>query len=384
MKNINKFFVPVIALAVLVPMFALGATLEVGDEVFIKKGNDTRDNLYVAGGNVSVGSVTFGDALLAGGNVLVSKNVSEDIFSVGGSITILGNSGGDVRIVGGNILIAGDAGGDMVAVGGAVVITSDVSVGKDLLVAGGDISIDGDIFGDVQVTGGTVTINGHVRGDVKAKVGEHLTIGDGAVIDGDLEYGAQNAEALEVNEGAVVRGETIFEEAKNVGKGVSKNFLFAAFGALVFFKLISFIAIALLFVWLFKGFSNSVVSEVVKNPLPMLGKGFITLIVVPASTVVLFMTLLGVPLAVMVILSYIVLLLVTGVYAGVVVGAWGSQYIQKTERVEITWKNVVGGVVLLTVVKLIPVIGWIAGVFIFLVTLGSLADMLHKKLWGNR
>jgi len=384
MKNMNKLFISVIVTLILVPAFTLGATMKAGEEVSISKGNDVRDNLYIAGGNVSVNSVVFGDLLTAGGNVLITENVSEDMAVAGGAVTILGDSGGDVRAVGGNILIAGDVAGELIITGGTVVVSSDVSVGKDLVIAGGQISIDGDVAGDVQIAGGVMTINGHIKGDVTAKIDDHLTIGDGAIIDGSLEYSARTAEALKVNEGAVITGEVVFKEIDVPTAGETKNFIFAAIGAYVFFKLLMFIVVALVLVWLFRNFSNSVVKGVLRNPLRMLGYGFVVLVVVPVASILLFVTLLGIPLGIMLMLSYGLLMLVACIYTGIVAGAWVSQMIRKSGSAVVTWKNVVGGVVLLTIVKLIPVIGWIVGLFVMLVTLGSIVEILHKKLWVGR
>jgi len=384
MKNVNKLVVAVIAAIILVPVFAFGATIKAGEEVSIKKGDNVRDNLYVAGGNVSVNGIVFGDLLTAGGNILISENVSEDITAAGGAVTILGDSGGDVRVAGGNILVAGDVTGDLVVVGGTAIISSDVSVGKDLVIAGGQISVDGDVAGDVQVAGGVMTINGHIKGGVDAKIDDHLTIGDGAIIDGGLEYSARSADALRVNEGAVVTGEIVFTEFDAVSADGAKNFIFAAIGAFVLFKLIALIIAALVLVWLFKDFSNSIVKGVVRNPLRMLGYGFVVLVVVPAASIVLFITLFGVPLGFIAILSYGLLMLVTCVYTGVVVGAWVSQMIRKSGSAVVTCKNVTLGVILLTVVKLIPIIGWIVGLFVMLVTLGSIAEVVYKKLWSER
>jgi len=389
MKNVHKLFVLLVAVLVFVPTLALGATIKAGEEVSTQKGDEIQDNVYIAGGNVSIGSDVSGDVFVAGGSVLISGNVSDDIVAGGGSITILGDSNGDVRVVGGNILIAGDVSGELIITGGSVVVSPDVSVGKDVVVAGGQISIDGDVEGDVQAIGGVVTINGHVYGDVQAKVDNTLTIGDGAVIDGALAYSARNAETLRIGDGAVVAGGTVFTEVETISgrdkaAGEAKNYIFAFIGVFFIFKILACAVTALVLVWLFKNFSNTVVKNVVKTPLRMLGKGFVTLVVVPVASILLFMTLFGVPLGVVTVLSYGLLLLISSIYAGVIAGAWTSLLIHKLDTPVITWRNVIGGVALLTVVKLIPLVGWIAGLGILLVSLGSIVDSMQKKLWGKR
>lgn len=384
LKNLNKFFVLAVIVTMFAPTLALGATIKTGDEVSIKKGNDIQDDLYIAGNNISVDSIIFGDLVTAGGNVIISENVSEDITAVGGTITILGNSSGDVRVLGGNILINGDVADDLIVIGGSVTVSPDVSIGGDLIVTGGQASIDGNVVGNVKITGGTATIGGHINGNVKASVDESLTINKGAIIDGNLEYGAKKSDALKIEDGAVVTGQTIFKEISTAKKEGAKNFIMATIGIAIILKLITLIIVALVLTWLFKNFSNSVIKEAIKNPLQMLGKGFVTLVIVPIASILLMVTLFGAPLGIAALLFYGVLVILSCVYAGVLVGVWANQKINKSDHSAITWKNVIGGIVLLLIVKAIPFIGWIIGLSVFLVVLGAITNIAQKKMWDGR
>jgi len=383
-ENVNKSLGIVILVLALVPVLALGATMKAGEEVAIPKGNDVEGNLYVAAGNVSINSIVSGDLYTAGGNVLITENVSNDIVVAGGSVTILGDSGDDVRVAGGNVLVVGNVGGELIAAGGSITVASDVSVGGDVVTAGGQITLDGTVVGDVEMYGGVATVNGRIQGNLIARVEDKLTIGSGAVIDGNLAYKAKSADALKMGEGAIVTGEIVFEEIATVGKAEAENFIVAVIGVFILFKLASFVIVALILIWLFKNFSNSVVRGVVQNPLRMLGYGFVTLIVAPAAAILLFVTLLGIPLGIMVLLSYGLLMLVSAIYAGVTTGAWMSQLMHKAQTPVVTWKNVLGGTVLLTAVTLVPIVGWIVGLLLFLVTLGSITDLVYRKLWSER
>ncbi len=388
MKNLNKILISVLVIAVLMPAIVFGATMKAGEEVSVKEAN-IQDNLYVAGGTVSIDSNISGDLFTAGGSIIVSGDTSDDMAIAGGSVTVIGNASGDMRIAGGNIIVTGDVTGDLIITGGSMTISSDVTVGKDLVVAGGQVSINGDVMGDVRVVGGVVTINGNVKGNVTAEVDDSLTLGENAVINGNLDYKAKSDETLKMKEGAVVVGETTFDVSKYAGAGEKttkglKYFFFVVVGTFVIFKLLASIIVALILVWLFKKFSNSVVKGVVKNPLIMLGKGFVAFIVVPVASIILFATLFGVPLGFMAMLSYGLVLIIACIYTGIVTGAWVSKVLSKSNKAVITWKNVIGGIVLLTVVKFIPFIGWIIGFLLFLITLGSIIDMLQKKIWGNR
>lgn len=377
-----------IAIAFITPLFAFGALVRSGDSVSIDTEGGTKDNVYVAGGSVNVTTPVTGDVIAAGGNIQVLKDVSQDLAIAGGSITVLGNTGGDVRVAGGNILINGNVAGDLIVMGGTITVSPNVSIGKDVIIAGGQITLDGNVLGDVEVNGGIATLNGRIQGNVKANVDSKLVIGEKAVIGGSLEYKAKNAEALTVNIGAVITGETVFKESRlntaSIDRGTVRNIVIAIIGALALFKVVSLLIAALLLTWFFKKYSASVVKETLGDPLKMLGRGFIALVVVPAAAILLLITLFGAMFGIIAMLLYVVMLIVSCIYAGVIVGVWLSHLVYKTTEYTITWKNVTVGVVLLTLVSFIPVIGWIVRLFVVLITLGSIASTFYGKLQEGR
>lgn len=363
---------------------ALGATLIAEEEVSVSTGAPIEDNLYVAGGMVTVGDVIVGDLLIAGGQIMVTEDVTEDLTAAGGNLTVLGNIGGDVRIAGGSILITGTVAGDLVAAGGSLVLAPGVTVGKDLILAGGQISVDADVAGDVELTGGIATLNGQIQGDVIARMEDRLTLGSGAVIEGNLEYHGPREDALTITDGAIITGEVTFVQRKGFDQAETEATLAAIAGGFMVFKLLASLVTALILALIFKRFTTSVALQVVRTPLKLLGLGFVTLVVVPVAFIVLLVTLLGMPLAFLTLLAYIFLLLLSGALGGIVVGAWLSQLVYKSPDIVVTWKNVSVGVLVLGIVGWIPVVGWIVSCGIFLATLGSIVMLMHNKLWLTR
>ncbi|OHA78836.1 MAG: hypothetical protein A3B07_03435 [Candidatus Yonathbacteria bacterium RIFCSPLOWO2_01_FULL_43_27] len=386
MKN-NKLYI-LAMVALLSPLFAFGALVSSGDSVSLDTEGGINDNVYTAGGNVTVAVPVTGDVIAVGGNIQVLKDVSQDLAIAGGSVTVLGNTGGDVRVAGGNILIDGDVAGDLIVMGGTITVSPNASVGKDVIIMGGQITLGGDVLGDVEIGGGVVSLNGHVQGNVKATIDGTLTIGEKAVIDGGLEYKAKNVDALAVTTGAVITGETVFKEARidtmALDRGTVRNMVLAIIGVLALFKLVSLLIAALLVTWLFKKYSHVITEEALRKPLKMLGRGFVALVIIPVAGVLLLITLFGAMFGIIAILSYVSLLILSCIYAGVVVGVWLSRIVYKTNETTITWKNVTVGVVLLTLVSFIPVIGWVVRLFVVLITLGSITNIVYRKLQEGR
>lgn len=383
MKKTSKFLSILFAIVVLSSGLTFAGVTKAGETIVVADQAGIQDNLYVAGGEVQVDTTISGDLVTAGGNVLITKDVSEDIAAVGGSVTILGSSKGDARIAGGNVLISGNIGGDLVVAGGTVVISSGVTVGKDLIVTGGTVTINGAVVGNATIAGGEVRINNAVGGNVKANVGK-LVLGDSANIKGTLEYKAHTSTDLEKSATAVVAGETIFKETKRVTSDETDKGLMALFGILAFIGFVSTIVLALAAFFAFKKFSHDVVRSSIAEPLPLILKGFVVLVTVPVAIVILLITLFGAPIALLALLAYILLICVSGIYSGIITGAWLSKKVFKSGEIKITWKNIISGVVVLALIKAIPFVGWIIGFVIFLAALGSISDILHKKVWMSR
>ena len=145
------------------PLYA--AVFRAGESVAINASDVQGSNdVYSAGGSVSILSAISGDAVLAGGTIIVSGNVANDLVTVGGSVVVSGNVGGDARIAGGSLVVEGDIAEDMLIGGGDINISNAVAVGGDLYVAGGAVNVRGTVTGETKIRAGQVTLGGNFTG----------------------------------------------------------------------------------------------------------------------------------------------------------------------------------------------------------------------------
>lgn len=380
----KKIFAILLILAVFAPFSAFGATVKVGESYSFKEDEVIRDNFYIGAGEVFSNGDVFGDLIIGAGNITVSGNVSGDATVAGSDISVLEKVNGDLRIVGGDILVTEAVGGDLVVIGGNIKVLSSASVGNDLVILGGKIVVQGDVNGKVRIIGGEVNIDSKIKGNVNVKASDGIIIGDNAVIGGDLVYGGKDKSIIKINEKAVISGETIFKASK-VNPAFSGRFALPAFfGVFALIKLIAILtAVALAAIFLNK-FSNRVAKDAVTH----LGKktlwGFIALIIIPAAIAVFFASVFGAALGVLGIFGYIMLLILGTIYSGAIFGAWMDKLIRKKEEVTVDWKNGVLGVMALTLIIQIPFIGGLAGLFFFLLALGSISTIAYDNLWVKR
>lgn len=383
--NFKHILGVLLILAVFVPLTTFGATIKVGDTYIFQEGESIRDNLYIGAGEVFSDGNVFGDLLIGAGSVTVTGSVSGDATIAGGDISVLEKINGDLRILGGDILVTEDVAGDLMIVGGNVRILSSATVGKDLVVLGGRTVVQGDVNGKVRVIGGEIVLDSRVSGNVDIKASGSITIGDNAVIMGDLLYSGKDESVLTVSDKAVIKGEITFKEGKVLSASTFRATMVAFFGTFLLIKLITIlVAVALATIFL-KKFSNNIAKSAVEH----LGKktlwGFITLIVIPAASIVFFTSVFGIALGILSILGYMILTILAAIYSGVIFGAWMDKLVvRKQEEVTVDWKNAVLGVVALTLIIQIPIIGGLAGLFFFLLALGSISTLVYNHLWARR
>ncbi|MDP3965471.1 MAG: hypothetical protein Q8Q13_01600, partial [bacterium] len=270
---------------------------------------------------------------------------------------------------------AGKVGNDVVVAGGQTQISG--AVGGDVVWVGGALTMSAPVGGDMQLAGGEATINSHVSGNVKFK-GTKLTLGKDAVIEGDLDYTAASEASMEG--GAVVKGKTTYTEQKRAKESpLSAKGIIAILSAFLFGKFLAALLFALVLGLSFKRSTFALIENAVTHPVLEIGRGFIVLIVLPIASIIALVTLIGIPFGVLGLLLFGALCLTASAWAAVLLGSLVHKQFYKTAEYELTWKTILFGVLLLSLLGLIPVIGGIAKFVLVLLALGSLV----KVIWDS-
>lgn len=381
MKKFNKVIILPVLFLLAFPALMFAAEFKAGQQPSFTSGEKIEENLYMVGGNiVSAGSANK-DLLVAGGTVFVSGPVLNDLFVVGGNITVLNQVSGDIRIGGGNITISGNILGDAV-IGGGQIILSGKSIGGDVAIAGGMVRMESEVKGDAKIAGGEIYINAPIKGNVDIKA-KKLTLGPSADIKGNLKYGAEKIVTIE--EGGKVHGETVFTELKG-RDGVKKD---GAVGILEFFNLIivakflMLLTAALIFALIFRRYSKELVEKATVNPLKELGRGVVTFIVLPILSIILLITIIGIPFGILGLLSFITLFIYGVIITPIFLGALVYKWIFRKSDYIVNWKTILLGTVVYFLFGLIPFFGWIIICVFVAITLGAALNIKWQvvKAW---
>lgn len=312
-----------------------------------------------------------------GGTVVVAEGETVDgLSAVSGTVVVRGTVDGTLEAVGGTVVVAesGTVTGDVSVSGGSVQI--DGTVGGDVAAAAGAFTLGetGVVEGSLDVGAGTVLVDGTVRGD--ATVGaERLVLGSTAVVGGDLTVDDETE--LVRDEGATVSGAVVRSDVGGfepvVFRGVDA--VFTAWGFVANLLLGALLLLA------FPRFSERVAQAVAERPGRTGGAGLVTFVGVPLVLVVLVLSIVGIPIALFLGVPVVVVGgWVAIVYGRFAVAAWALRELGYENR----WAALVAGVVGLGLVGLIPVLGGLVDLVVFLLGLGAVALGLYELRIGGR
>lgn len=351
-------------------LFAAGganaARFSAGDNVSVQSGETINTNFYAGGGNVNVFGKINGDSFLAGGTVESSGNITDDLNVAGGNVRISGEIGDDLRAAGGTINVNGRIIGESMAAGGQVQFSESSVVNGELIVAGGSVILNGNVRGNVRGNADKLEINGNFGGNINVVAGE-LVVGNNAVVSGTLSYKAPVESNIPASAKIGSVNFTQIEPRQKEVKGLA-----ALIGIFWFVKLLSVILTALLIYAIFRRGSTFVVLRAARSFWVSILIGFITLIVLPIAMILVAVTVLGIPISFTALLIYLLFILLARIGAGVLLGTMLFKLFRRGSDYRFDWVTIVVGIVVMSLIGIIPFVGWLVSFIFFLAFFGQL------------
>lgn len=308
-----------------------------------------------------------------GGTVIVEadETIDEDLNAFAGTVIVRGTVDGDLTAFSGNVFVEGEVTGDVEAFAGNVRINGTVA--GDVNAAAGNVFLaeGGRVGGQFEVGAGNIVINGEIGETARLGAGS-ITVGPSAVVGGDLAYDGD----LELADGADIGGAVRREDNLNVGfEGpLVPSWVGWAYGLLVNLLLG---AVALL---VFPRFSTGVADRATADPLRSGGVGLLLFVGIPVLLVVLFISLVGIPLGLVGILAYPILLWLGYVYGSFAVGTW---LLARTDT-DSRWAALAAGLLVVSAIGLVPILGGLVQFLVLLLGLGALALGVRNRYRGRR
>ena len=329
-----------------------------GNDVFLAGGSVMRSepvagDLIAAGGQVDVDGPVEGDALVAGGSVRLGSRVAQSVYAAGGRLAIQGEVGRNVRAAGGHVDIGPNA-----------------SIKGNVTAAGGEVRVRGPVQGYVQVTGGRIYIDAAVTGDVVANGGS-VELGPNARIAGNMRYRGRD----EVQQDAHAQVAGGIEHLASLGRdaGIAGTRHNPLFGGWIWST--GLIVLAAIVAGALPAQSARIAGHLRTHPGLSIIFGFIAFVCVPMAIALLMVTVIGIPLALLVLLVYLALLLVGYATAAVGIGDAVLARARPADLAHTGWR-VAAAVLAMLALTLLARIPFVGGVVAFVAILFGMGAVL--------
>lgn len=314
---------------------------------------------FAASSDVEIKQPVAGDAIAAGETVSLTSSVAGDVLLAARDLVIDGNVGENLYAAGREVVVNAAVGRNARIAGGRVEISPRANIGGNVSVAAGRIDVTGSVKGYLQATGHRINIDGAVGGDVEAS-GSEVVLGPNARIAGALRY--RSPEPIEQAPGAVVSGGI---ERLSTQRPAAHARTFHRIGRWIW--TIGLMVLAALMVAAMPRFSLRVSEMLSQRFLLSLVLAFAVLVCIPVAAIVLFITGIGAPLAILALLAYPALLLIGYVSAGVALGDAVLRRVRPSDKTR-NWPRVAFAALATLALSLAGSAHWI-GRFIAVVTL---------------
>jgi len=372
-----------VSLFVLTAIFVLMGSVALAAPEFITSDNGlvnlsdvSSDDTYVAGSKVVIDEDVEGDLWVAGSLIDINANVVGDLTVLGGgSVIVRGNIGDDLRAASADIVIEGQVGDDLLVGTGILTITESAVINGDLIAGGADMKIDGAVLGNVKAIFNRGVINNQIGGYANLKFDEGLQFGESAKIDGPLTYWAPQASGdFDLVASSVDYREWTSQSswANSTWPAVGVLGLMipsVAFGAVVI-KYLGLLLLGGLLIWFMPKYLPKVATKIKSDFWSSLWQGFVLLVAVPAAAFVILMTVIGLPLSVVLMLSYAILLILAQVVIAMFIGSYFIKVSTRNKKGHFTALAL--GAAIYVLLVLIPVVGSLFKFVLLLLALGGI------------
>ena len=352
---------------------ASAQSFRAGNSITVASNETVNSMLFTAGNSVDIAGTVNGDVYCAAQTLTISGTINGDVICAGQSVVITGKINGNLRLVGQTVTINSPVSGSATIGAQNLVIDKGATIGRDLLGGSREVTINGVVNRDIVAAATDLTINGKVGGNINGTT-KNLNVGSIGVVGGNVEYTSNNDPVIAT--GGKIVGKVTRTTPKSQPNANYLSPIGFSIGGLVF-GLITWLVLAMVLVAIFPRTFDEVTQNAMRKPGMTLLIGVLGAIILPIIIFVLLITIIGIPLAILALLTWFTIMLLATPFAGYMVG----QIIMPKSRQPYGIMALGTGILVIT--YFIPIIGFITLLIAYLFGMGMILrrgkQLLHRE-----
>lgn len=353
-------------------------SFKAGNSVGLGAGETLDSALFAGGNNVTVAGIVNGDVYCAGQTVTISGTVNGDVMCAGQSVTVTGTINGSARLAGQTISVSGTIADSASLAGQTITLDTSGVIGRDLLGGGSAITINGKVTRDVTMGAQNLTVNGSIGRDVSGEV-QQLTVGSTGTVVGNVDYISKNE--LVIASGGTVTGTATRTEPKADQRYEMRPEMMIGMGiGSALYAFVTSVVFALALALMFPKILENAAASAKKLPGKTTLHGLVAWVVAPVALLILFLTVIGIPVALLALFAWIIILMISSSFSGY---ALGKVILTKSKSPLLT---MLVGASIIAVLMMVPVLNFFtfiaAGMFgtgMVVMQARRLFDRAHAK-----
>lgn len=342
--------------------------------VIIEATRTVDDTLIITARDVTVHGNVNGNLLIAGEDIEITGRVLGNLLTFADDVQISGSVDGMTVAAGDSLeFTSATILGDLWLAADSIDVDANTDIGGNLTSASSSLDVAGKVGKDLVAAAERLSVSGQVGQDIRATA-KHIDIADAAVVAGDITYRTQDEDELTLGSQSTVEGEVDY-------MGRPKDIEFGNhFGSHDFYLwgLLWFLAafiVGWLALTLFPKLQDAQLGPG-KEGLKTAGVGFLVLVSVPVMSIIVAITLVGLPLSLIATAAWLVAWYLAKIVLAHLIGR--SIFERRHDAPSLVLSLFVGLVIVTAAVNL-PLIGGTLNLIATVVGLGLLA-----QLWLNR
>ncbi|MEY2702939.1 MAG: hypothetical protein RLY43_1577 [Bacteroidota bacterium] len=366
----------------ILPLISNAAIIRTDKTATINQEEVLSENVYLVGGEPTISGTVNSDVFGVGRSVNITGNVNGDVLISGGNLNIKGNVNGDVRVLGANVNVENNISGDLVVIGSTITLNENTKVSGDIILIGGNVSLKNTSDKHIRVVSGSTFVYGKILNTANITSEKIHLLKDSEVL-GELSYFSPRQAIIE--EGAKVNGSVSFNKVDSIREnGIAKHAIVSFLNFWMLFRFITTLILTFILVYVFKIFSQNTALQSVKSFWKSFLIGVMTFIFVPVIITILLISLILLPVAILLGMVYAGIFIISNAIAGIALGAFLKKIFMKKNVLEVSFHTATIGVIVLTVLQFVPLVGDVTRYVFITSAFGSVWIYLYDKVrWGN-
>jgi len=388
MNHLARFFltlcIGIVLLLLIHPPLVQAMEFRSSDQtVTVGPGETIVGSLFATGQTVQIDGVVEGDVYCAGKTILVKGSIGGDVICAGQMVEVDGTVAGSVRVAGQTVVLNGYIGRNVTGLGQTISVGSASTVNGDVISAGQTITLGGVVRQGLAAAGDTVLVNGTIGGDTNFAV-NRLQLGETAKISGKLTYESEKDAVIATGAsvGTIVKQpmrknreswQNPREKLPKLLGAMRKPWPVSAVGSIITFFLLSVV-----FIFLFPGKTERVVDAIAASPARSVIMGLLAFVITPIVFVTLVITIIGIPLAILLILLFALMVFVSKLFVALWVGRKIQSLFMK-KKGENWYLGAAIGVTVSYLVFHLPYVGWLVSFIAVLIGMGGMVSIVFFR-----